>query len=383
MHLKLAPEADSFEGLLDRVLHGSLPLGFHFQPIVDLRHAVIVGYEALARFPAEMGMPPDACLQAAELCGRVAELEDALLTKAISARHRLPANCFLSLNMSPRYLLSERGAAFVQGVETFRGIVVEITEQEHIEDYAAMRARVAAIRERGGMIAVDDAGAGYASLKHVMQLRPNFVKLDRFFVDGCDVDRSKSTLIEMIGMASNRLDAWIIAEGVEVSGELNELMRLGVPLAQGYYLGRPHADMQPLAEATAADLFAKFGALNNSDRIERWMETCPAFHSAHAAAAALEEDGRLRYATILDEWRRPVGMLERHPHMGIREVGMPMKAQSMASAQDVLQRALTRGVGARFDAIALINERGQFLGVVQVDKLMQGMLASPGNGRKR
>lgn len=226
------------------------------------------------------------------------------------------------------------------------------------------------------MIAVDDAGAGYASLKHVMQLRPNFVKLDRFFVDGCDVDRSKSTLIEMIGMASNRLDAWIIAEGVEVSGELNELMRLGVPLAQGYYLGRPHAEMQPLAEKTATDISSKFRAVQTADQIERSIEKCLSFRDRHAAAAALEGDPRVHHACVIDEWDRPVSMLERHAHAGVREIAMPMKAQCFANAEDVLQRSLTRDAGTRFEPIAAINERGQFMGVVQVDRLMQTVLAS-------
>ncbi len=83
------------------------------------------------------------------------------------------------------------------------------------------------------MAAVDDAGSGYSSLQHIMEMRPNFIKLDRNFITNCDSDPAKSVLIEMLGKAANRLDAWIIAEGIETKEELAELIRLGVPLVQG------------------------------------------------------------------------------------------------------------------------------------------------------
>ena len=87
------------------------------------------------------------------------------------------------------------------------------------------------------MIAVDDTGAGYAGLHHLISVRPEIIKLDRTLVAGIDTDRPRRALVEMFGSFANRFDAWVLAEGVETAAELATLRRIGVPLAQGFLLG--------------------------------------------------------------------------------------------------------------------------------------------------
>jgi predicted signal transduction protein with EAL and GGDEF domain len=118
------------------------------------------------------------------------------------------------------------------GAGDLRGVVVEITEQIAVADYDALIAALAPVRVAGALLAIDDAGAGFASLKHVMLLRPDFVKVDRDLVAGIDRDETKAAVVEAFGLVTSRLDAWLIAEGVETTAELDCLLSLRVPLVQ-------------------------------------------------------------------------------------------------------------------------------------------------------
>lgn len=357
-----------------RLLDGTLPFTFHYQPIVDLRRATVVGYEALARFPQEIGLPPDQCIAYAAKYGAGPQLETAVLYKAFSARKLLPPNTFLTINVSPTLLLSDQWLQVYPTLGNLTGVVLEITEQDQIEDYAEMRRRLEAVRALGASIAVDDIGSGYASLKHVMELKPNFVKLDRFFVDGCHRDRSKALFIEMIGTTSDRLDAWIIAEGVETATELDELVRLGIPLAQGFYLGRPDPEMQTLSADTVAGLRSRIRALSETDTLQRHTDSCQTSKSRQGATQMMAANSKLDLTAVLDQWNRPVEFIERHPLAGIRFLMHGMKAQLASQPTEVLQRALTRSHANRFDPIAVVDESGVFLGAIRVDRLMAYIL---------
>ena len=126
-----------------------------------------------------------------------------------------------------------------------RGVVIEITEQTAVACYDALVTALAPARAAGALLAVDDAGAGFASLKHITVLRPDFVKVDRDLIAGIDTDETKAAVVEALGMFTSRLDAWLIAEGVETIAELDRLLSLRVPLVQGYGLGRPRPAWVP------------------------------------------------------------------------------------------------------------------------------------------
>jgi EAL domain-containing protein (putative c-di-GMP-specific phosphodiesterase class I) len=206
-----------------------------FQPIVDLRRGTIVGYEALTRFTH--GVAPDVRFAEAQEVGLGGRLEMATLRMAIEAARDLPADTWLNLNTSPQLILASSRLRHIVA-SAGRPIVLEITEHVAIADYVMFRRAM----ERLGpevRIAIDDAGAGYASLNHILELRPAFVKLDRSIVRGLEADDARAALVAGMGHFARSTGSRLVAEGVETEAELAVLRRLEVDLAQGYLLGRP------------------------------------------------------------------------------------------------------------------------------------------------
>jgi EAL domain-containing protein (putative c-di-GMP-specific phosphodiesterase class I) len=358
---------------LDRLLAGELPMSVHFQPIVDLSRGVVTGYEALARFPTEMGSKPDICFAGASRTGRSVELEKLVTRLALEARKSLPQGCFLTINVGPAFLVSAGWQEVLAGVTDLVGVVVEITEEASISDYKSVRACATQIRAMGGSVAVDDAGAGYASLHHVLEIKPNFIKLDRHFIESCHTDRAKATLIEMMGGAANRLDAWIIAEGVETLSELEELIRLEVPLAQGFYLARPAADMKSVAKTTA-DLIRRRQGKRTTHSLEQHTRSCAACKTVDEAQLLLTPPSEYGIAVITDEYRRPIELVEHHPLLGIRTLPSFMRVNISSAPAEVLHRAITREAASRFDPIIVTGSNGECLGVTAVDQLVSALL---------
>lgn len=372
MYINLAKREEkrrAIQGLLD----GDIPFGFHFQPMVDLQRGIVAGYEALSRFPVELSPRPDLVFKNASDIGRRVELESLVISAALAERQKLPPNCFLTVNAGPSFLMSRQWQRVLSQAGRLHATVVEITEDEPIHDYPTFRKRLDQIREAGGMVAVDDTGAGYAGLKHVMELRPNFIKLDRFFVDGCHKEPARSSMIEMLGTVANRLDAWIIAEGVETAGELDELLHLRVPLAQGYYLGKPEPQMEPLALHQGEAIRTRIEALKQNN-IASVAEACFSCLDDRVASSYLEANAEVRVVVVVDEVGVPVQMVERHPLSGLRHLVHPIRAFSGSSVREVLERCLARSVESRFDPVAVTTERGVFEGIATVERMVKLLL---------
>lgn len=215
--------------LADRAFH---PV---FQPIIDLASCEAVGYEALTRFAD--GTPPDRMFAAAHAGGLGLDLEIACLTASLTAAEALPRDAWLSLNVSPDLILhaSALPALLAHGS---RPIVIEITEHTEIADYAALRTAVSDLGPRI-TLAVDDAGAGFASLHHIVELAPRFLKVDISLVRGVDHDLTRQAMIAGLVHFAARSGCEAIAEGIEEPAELEMLRGLGIALGQGYLLGRP------------------------------------------------------------------------------------------------------------------------------------------------
>jgi EAL domain-containing protein (putative c-di-GMP-specific phosphodiesterase class I) len=204
-----------------------------YQPIVTLDGTRVVGFEGLSRFGD--GTAPDVAFARAAAAGVGPDLEVAAIRRLIADAAALPARCWLSLNVSAATLLRGVLHGELDGVD--RPVVLEVTENEHVEDYATVRDALEALPGVG--LAVDDAGAGYASLRHIFELRPDYIKLDRTWVTGIDGDEVRRALVHgMLGFA-RAIDAQVVGEGVEREEEAAALAALGVPLAQGYLFGRP------------------------------------------------------------------------------------------------------------------------------------------------
>lgn len=216
------------------------------QPIFDLRGGQCIGVEALARFPAGWAAP-DVTFRAADDAGLGVELERLAVQQAWPILEQLHSRQFLTVNLSPvaAVALAQRATAYAE--LPLSQLVVEITEHTAIDSYATLRDQLRPLRELGLRVAVDDAGAGYASLRHVVELRPDFIKIDRDLVHGLAEDHARRVAVSAFVLLSLDLDAGVIAEGLERPADLSALYDLGVDAAQGYLLGRPSTQPTDLA----------------------------------------------------------------------------------------------------------------------------------------
>jgi PAS domain S-box-containing protein len=243
-----------------------------FQPILDLASGRVAGYEALARFAVEPLQPPDAWFAAATRVGLGAELQALAVRRALEEAQGaggLPKGVFLSLNVSPRYLGEPATSLAFRTELGLDQIVIEVTEEEAVADYAALRAAIAPYVARGARFAVDDAGAGYASMRHVTELRPAFVKLDAELIRGLGDDQARQALTVALYGFTREIHATLIAEGVEYPSDLAILTRTGLPmLAQGYCVARPGPAWPPLeADAGAVWYRASQSGASGPDRL--------------------------------------------------------------------------------------------------------------------
>jgi len=207
-----------------------------FQPMVQLEGGEVIGYEALTRF--RDGTSPESRFAEAASLGLGSDLELSTLEKAIEASRRLPSGTFLSVNVTPSLVLDSREelSSLVQRAD--RAVVIELTEHDVVDDYPALRS---AIHEVGPdvRVSIDDAGAGFASLRHVVMLEPDFVKLDRTWVTGIDVDPTRQAMVAGLAHFARTTGCDLVAEGIEVESERAVLSDLDVRFGQGYLLGRP------------------------------------------------------------------------------------------------------------------------------------------------
>ncbi|MBF8291052.1 MAG: phytochrome-like protein cph2 [Chloroflexi bacterium] len=206
-----------------------------YQPIVDLSTGATVGYEALTRFTD--GCPPDEMFATALECGLGIKLETVTLAAALDGARRLPPRTWLSLNVSPPLLADVETLGATLGLRA-RALVLEITEHETIEAYGPLREAVLRLGPYV-RLAVDDAGAGVANFHHLVELRPDFVKIDVSLVRGVDTDLSRQAVVAGILHFASAAHCQVIAEGIETEAELATVTELGVTLGQGYLLGRP------------------------------------------------------------------------------------------------------------------------------------------------
>jgi EAL domain-containing protein (putative c-di-GMP-specific phosphodiesterase class I) len=206
-----------------------------FQPIVDLVRSQIVGYEALTRFAD--GVAPDVRFAYAAAVGLGLDLERATLETALDAAVALSPSRFLHLNVSPALVLDGTDLKRLLG-KTRARIVLEVTEHTAVEDYLQFRYAIDNIGVPV-LLAVDDAGAGFASLRHILELRPSFIKLDQSLVRGIDEDPAKQALVAGMRHFARMTCRRLIAEGVETQAEAAALRELDVRLGQGYLFGRP------------------------------------------------------------------------------------------------------------------------------------------------
>jgi EAL domain-containing protein (putative c-di-GMP-specific phosphodiesterase class I) len=336
-----------------------------FQPIVDLRRSAVQGYEMLARLANDPAGTPLQWLAAAERHGLGSALEASLVAAGIHAREHLPRGTYLSINVSPGALVSADVRAVLDAAPGgLEQIVVEVTEQKPVDNYAELAMVLDRARAAGARVAVDDAGAGYASLQHVLRLRPEYVKLDRGLIADADVDPAKLALIEAVGLFAGRLDAALVAEGIERRAEQETLAGLAVPLGQGFLFGRPGPSL--VRDVPIAGLRSVTGALSSL------LDGPPsAILDAALLAAGAEPPASARgqVVVVIDRDARPTGLLVPEGG-GWAHRAQPMLASLDEPALSVARRALARPSATRLDPVCACLPDGRFAGLVGVERLL-------------
>jgi EAL domain-containing protein (putative c-di-GMP-specific phosphodiesterase class I) len=336
-----------------------------FQPIVDLRLSAVKGYEMLARLANDPAGTPPQWLAAAERHGLGDALEAAFVAAGISAREHLPRGTYLSINVSPGALLSaDVRAALDAAPGGLDQIVVEVTEQKPVEDYDALATVLDRARAAGARVAVDDAGAGYASLQHVLRLRPEYVKLDRGLIADADGDPAKLALIEAVGLFAGRLDAALVAEGIERRAEQETLAGLAVPLGQGFLFGRPGPSL--VRDVPIAGLRAMTGALSS---LLGGPPAAVLDAGLLAAGAEPPAAARGQVVVVIDREGRPTGLLVPEGG-GWAHREQPLLAGLDEPALSVARRALARPSATRLDPVCACLPDGRLAGLVGVERLL-------------
>lgn len=232
-------------------LLGAGGLRIALQPVIGLTNHDTLGYEALARFGD--GRSPSVWFSEVADEGLSERLEIAAFDLAVSeGGGQVGPPAFLAVNLSPATLLSEQLHQRLADLQSRRPemlahLIIELTEHHQVLDYDVLVSALRPWRDLGMRVAVDDTGAGHSSLSHVLQLRPDIVKLDRRLITDIDRDDVRQALVASLVQFCGRMGADLVAEGVESQAELDALVTLGVPQGQGFLLGRPRLASTTLA----------------------------------------------------------------------------------------------------------------------------------------
>ncbi len=351
--------------LIDDALAGE-GVECHFQPIIDLDQRVVVGYEALARFshPDAAGVGPDVWFSRARARGLQPDLEAVVLRMALSRRPDMPSDTFLAVNVEPDSLRHPLVRDLFSELPDLTGLVIEITEHSSWE-WADLEPAINAVRAKGALIAVDDAGAGYSGLQQILELRPSILKLDRAIVHGVATDEAKVALVEMIGLFASRVDAWVVAEGIETLADAKRLSDMRVPLAQGFLFARPSPDFEDIDPDISAQLAAFCD--QSGDTMHRLVETVPTIH-VEERTAHIWGDNDCQWVVVVDSERRPHGLV--NPEAAIAGELVPTLTVSASSSPTEVAQRMSAGRNELGAPVIVTDESGRFLGIVTLRRLL-------------
>jgi EAL domain-containing protein (putative c-di-GMP-specific phosphodiesterase class I) len=215
-------------------------VSFLYQPVYDVNRASVVGFEGLARFAGATPRGPDVWFSDAARVGLDVALETRLIAKAMEGFERLPPSVYIGFNVSPNIIVNGQLERAFAGAPLGR-IVLEINEHPTIRQYDEIEKVLRPLRDKGLRISVDDAGGGVESFRHILQLKPDIIKLHMSLVRGINADAARSALAAALVQFGKEQRCDLVAEGVETAAELSKLKAMGIVKMQGYLLGRPAA----------------------------------------------------------------------------------------------------------------------------------------------
>jgi EAL domain-containing protein (putative c-di-GMP-specific phosphodiesterase class I) len=369
------------------ILNGERSFSMRFQSIANVFGPRVVGYEMLTRFDVPANIGPDQIFLEADAVGLGAELEVLILARAFKEMRRVPRDCFVTVNVSPHLLCQPILRAVFD--RDLSGVVVELTEHVRIVDIDALRDSLTWLRARGALIAMDDAGSGYAGLQMLTQVRPDIVKLDRELVSGIDTDEVKALMCASFGDFVGRLNGWLLAEGVETQAELARVVQIGVPLVQGWVIGRPTLQPEPL-RADLAEWLRSYGESRRvqADSLTMLMDPVliqtelshPASNDSSSDAGFSSWD-MLAEAVVADASMASTAICVVGPNLEIRRVlvkdsggwrvlVMSMVAHPEEGIREVAVRAINRPIETRFDPVICVNENREPVGIIRMERII-------------
>ncbi|MDD2046407.1 bifunctional diguanylate cyclase/phosphodiesterase [Pseudomonas putida] len=384
-----------------------------FQPIVCLSERRILGYEALSRGPSNSPLhSPINLFAVARQAGRLTELEVACRESACRRFSQQNLEGKLFLNVSPESLLepqyqSGRTLKMLHdlGVPPSR-VVIELTEQTPTDDFQLLFNALHHYRDMGFSIALDDLGAGYSSLRLWSELRPDYVKIDRHFIDGIHLDAVKREFVGSILQIARASRAQVIAEGIELAEELKVLTEMGVDLVQGYLLGRPQEqpsrDIQQMLGSPNRDLQV---LSEDGGNLAALLNEQPTVNQDTPTAQVLElfrRQANLNSLAVLNERRQPCGIVHRHSLSDAllkpfatdlfarkpisRLMSDDFLAVELTQSLQQVSRLLTSRARQRIEEDFIIIHNGRYLGLGRVidvlkliteQKIQQARYANP------
>lgn len=370
-----------------------------FQPIISLKSAEVYGYEALSRITgASVFGGPAELFQAARQYGLICDLERLCRSKALRRAHELSIDKMISLNICPSVLSApqhQRGVTAALIKELFPGpvkVILEITEYASVEDDKLFQETVRYYREQGFMIAIDDLGSGFASLKMLTQIEPHIVKTARFLIAGIHRSTQKRLLVEALVAFCHKINARVVAEGIETQEDLDVVIGMNIDFGQGYYLAKPAQDLQNCSEEARERILkpniAGYVMKREGNFIGSIVDTAPSLKPEKTISSALnafKNDQHLTSLPVVNDKGIPVGIVHKTKlfyRLG-QQFGFalysrklvedimeePLVFESDHSPEEVSLKCLERGKAEVYDALVVVKN-GIYMGIVPIYKLL-------------
>ncbi len=379
--------------------------GFHsvYQPIISIRSAAVLGWEALVRGPEDSYFHrPDVIFSFAEEEGLLFPLEKICRESALNGLGEVGPDQKVFINIHPKtvndlHFVEDETLGLIDALGMKpKNVVFEITERHHITDFNALNKTLANYRDQGFLVALDDVGSGFSSLQSIAEIRPDYIKIDMSLVRGIHKDRVKTALMETFVTFSEKIGCEIIAEGVEEEGELAALANIGVHYGQGYFFGKPFRSKQ----AAPRETYLKTLHFVNNGRYRLLKHAFPIGDIVDEAITIGEQTPVKDVKTIFDadnslagivvvEAGKPCGLVMRQHldrHLG-RKYGvalyyekpiarimdkLPLIVDHCAPVELVSQAAMSRNKIKLYDNI-IVTRTGLMQGVVSVQTLLDTM----------
>jgi EAL domain-containing protein (putative c-di-GMP-specific phosphodiesterase class I) len=353
-----------------------------FEPIADLARGTICGYEAVERFP--VAPDPETWREAALRRGLDPDFDAFVVASVLHARESLPRGCFLAFKILPATLLREAVRHVLLRADTLDGLAIELSPRVARRDASRLVAAVAELRAAGATFAVDGVGGADGVLRHYALVRPELVKLDGALVADLHREPEKLALIDWMERLASRFGTSLVAQGVTQVDEIDALLRLRVPLAQGTLIGVRAKTLTPIAFALSAYVRERGAALLEPGSLAALVESAPPSETIEDVAAAFAADEGLRWVALVDGARRPVGLVERTAFArGEPPVPDPLAVAASNGIAEVAQRAMLRPAAIRFHPLVCCDARGSYLGLVHVERLVDALARAADRGVER